>query len=128
VGDACDNCLGVFNPYQYDENNDDMGDACDGEMHIQSYELPDGYIGQQYYYEFWAIGGVEPYHWNKVLGQPPYGCVFSGGEMATISGVPSWEGSSFISVEMHDSDSPPTYDTVGITITVTAPSGACGER
>jgi hypothetical protein len=127
VGDACDNCLGVYNPYQYDENSDDVGDACDGEMHIQSYELPDGYIGQPYYYEFWAIGGVEPYHWNKLLGQPPYGCVFSGGELATISGVPSWEGSSFISIEMHDSDSPPTYDTVGITIVVTTQSGLCGD-
>ncbi|MCK4657777.1 MAG: hypothetical protein KAT85_12115, partial [candidate division Zixibacteria bacterium] len=62
-----------------------------------------------------------------VLGQPPYGCAFSGGELATITGVPSWEGTSFISVEMYDSDSPPTYDTLGITITVTALSGVCGD-
>ncbi len=128
AGDACDNCLGVYNPHQYDEDEDDVGDACDGEMHIQSYEPPDGFVGQSYLYEFWAIGGVEPYYWSKTLGQPPYGCVFIGGEDAAISGTPGWEGTSYLEVECHDSDSPPNFDTLGILFTINpAQPSDCGD-
>lgn len=129
VGDACDNCLDTPNPYQYDEDKDDVGDACDGEMHIQSYEIPDGHLGQPFFYEFWCVGGVPPYTWSKTLGQPPYGCVFTGGEIGTISGTPGYEGISYIEIELIDSDSPPSYDTLGVTITILAEAEPwiCGD-
>ncbi|MCK4655772.1 MAG: hypothetical protein KAT85_02035, partial [candidate division Zixibacteria bacterium] len=90
----------------------------------------DGYLGEPYSFQFDAVGGVEPYHWQKWLGQPPTGCVFTGGTEGTVSGIPNWAGTFYLSVAMYDSDSPPKHDTLGVTFTIKEESGpefVCGD-
>jgi hypothetical protein len=123
VGDLCDNCPLYANPEQYDENDDGTGDACDGLLHIQSYptEVPPGYVGEPYYYRFRAIGGVEPYTWQKLVGAQPYGCTLTQGDSCVVSGTPSFVANYFLTIELIDSDVPaPNRDTVTVSIPVTA--------
>jgi hypothetical protein len=128
VGNLCDNCPDTYNPNQYDENFDGLGDMCDGQIHIITYDPPDGFIDEPYFFQFAAIGGVEPYYWQKWLGQPPTGCIFTGGTEGTVSGTPNWAGISYLSVILTDSDSPSRKDTLGVTFTILGePEYTCGD-
>ncbi|MBU1320680.1 MAG: C10 family peptidase [candidate division Zixibacteria bacterium] len=139
LGDDCDNCDFVDNPEQYDEDSDGTGDFCDGELHIQSYqvEIPPGYLGVYYYYQFWCVGGTAPYYWTKLAGQPPYGTVFANGTVGTVSGTPSYipagedSAISIITVKLEDSSNPVLSDTIAVKIIVyrdePQPPYVCGD-
>lgn len=88
---------------------------------------PAGHQFDPYEFRFVAIGGVKPYHWERLSGQIPYGCSFTGDTVGMISGTPNWPGIYGVTVEMTDSDDPPRMDTIVYSIIIDDPVPICGD-
>jgi hypothetical protein len=129
VGDSCDNCIDVPNQYQYDRNADGIGDACEQEgLYVQCcLDMSEAFYLVPFSYQFWAVGGVEPYTWSKGLGQYPYGLSMDP-NTGVLSGTPGYVAMSFFEIIVTDQVG--SVDTVGVVITVDdppPPPWACGD-
>jgi len=128
-GDSCDNCPDIYNEYQYDKDDDGEGDACEAEgVYLQCcLDLEDAYYLEPYSYQFWAVGGVEPYSWRKGIGQLPFGLSLDV-NTGLMSGTPSWKADYFFQVIVEDQMG--AEDTIGINMTIDdppPPAWVCGD-
>jgi hypothetical protein len=129
VGDECDNCSNVYNEYQYDRDDDGEGDACEAEgVYVQCcFDQDDTYYLVPYSYQFWAVGGEEPYTWRKGTGQYPFGLSLDP-STGILSGTPSYKATAFFQIIVTDQLG--QEDTLSITMVTDdppAPSFICGD-
>jgi len=81
-----------------------------GEFIISTRQLEDGYVGSEYYQEFTAFNGIPPFHWEKIGGQFPYGLSFTDGDVAHISGIPTYATQFSFTLRVTDSSVPTRQD------------------
>jgi hypothetical protein len=88
---------------------------------IQSSSLPSGTLNSGYSVPLVATGGVAPYTWTTISGNPPPGLSLSGA--GTISGTATATGTYNFEVQASDSNSPAGTATANLSITVNSSAG-----
>jgi len=88
------------------------------EFIINTTDLDDGYVNMPYSQEFTAFNGTPPYHWERSLGQLPYGLSLVDGDTAYIVGTPTYATSFSFGLTVTDSSEPPREDSRYYTIVV----------
>jgi hypothetical protein len=82
---------------------------------------PEGAVGQLYYQELGATGGVAPYSWTVLSGSLPTGLSLDA--YGAISGVAEAAGTSSVTVGVTDSDVVPATATESLTLRISPPTG-----
>jgi hypothetical protein len=95
-------------------------------LHLATIELPDAELGVAYAETLKVIGGVAPFSWAKLSGDIPFGLSL---DYATgvLSGTPTWEATYYFTLEVTDSDAPPSTDQRAYAFTVGPPSTIWGD-
>ena len=95
-------------------------------VHILGNPLPNASYNQPYSAALEAVGGVEPYHWQFLGGDLPFGIEFDTAT-ATFSGIPTYVADYYFTLTCHDSGDPLRADTVSLGISVIEPQWVCGD-
>ena len=98
-----------------------------GEFIINTQNLPEGYVNSEYFQKFTAFNGTPPYHWEKINGQYPYGLVFSDGDTANISGIPTYATTFGFTLRVTDSSEPPLQDDKSFQVIINPPLPIRGD-
>jgi hypothetical protein len=61
----------------------------------------DAYYNEPFYYKFWAIGGVLPYHWSRGFEPLPNGLQFDN-DSGVLEGTPTLKGTFFFRIIVID--------------------------
>jgi hypothetical protein len=86
------------------------------------------YLGQYFYKEFGAVGGIPPYTWEHVSGQFPYGTTFDPNDPPNLSGYPNYASDFCFQMRVYDSSDPALADTASFYVTVMADETyTCGD-
>ncbi|MHC4714654.1 MAG: putative Ig domain-containing protein, partial [Planctomycetota bacterium] len=86
-------------------------------LEITTTSLPDGQIDVAYSETLQATGGITPYSWAVISGSLPAGLSLNS-STGEISGTPTTGGTSNFTVEVTDSDAPPSTDQQALSIYV----------
>ena len=87
-----------------------LGPVVDIPIQIQTTKLDSGYLNIAYIDTLFALGGQSPYYWKKIDGTLPTGLTVS--DCGIVSGRPTQQGVFTFIVEVTDSQSPPSIDSL----------------
>jgi aminopeptidase N len=96
-------------------------------VHIWGKNLPEGNVGSDYYVDFEAVGGTQPYTWSLAGGQIPYGLQFHGGSEPYIYGIPNYAATFNFRLKVEDSSDPVQSSTLPFRININSPLPICGD-
>ena len=94
-------------------------------LSITTTSLPNATVGAAYSASLQASGGTSPYTWTVASGSTLPGWLTLSGS-GNLTGIPTAAGTANFSLTVTDSSSPAQSKTAALSITIVAPSAACG--